>query len=126
MDRIRKIIRCMQYSLQVATEQHALSISFYFPIRYKADKKNQQSFFKNGSKQVPLGQGILQCRILFLQVFYANHMRSSSTTYLTALAFADSLYLVCACVFYSPRCITWLSTNKDPDFKVGMILKKTQ
>ena len=45
-------------------------------------------------------------------------MRSSATTYLRALAFADSMYLLCACLFYSPRPLTWLSTDRDPDFQV--------
>ncbi len=57
------------------------------------------------------------------QVFQAKHMRSSSTTYLTALAFADSLFLLSACLFYSPRPLTWLSTNQDPNFEVGTVLQ---
>ena len=55
-----------------------------------------------------------------LQVFHAKHMRSSATTYLTALAFADSMYLLCACLFYSPRPLTWLTTDRDPDFEVRL------
>ncbi len=58
------------------------------------------------------------------QVFHAKHMRSSATTYLTALAFADSLFLLTVCLFYSPRPIIWLSTNKDPNFEVRKVLRR--
>ncbi len=56
------------------------------------------------------------CNILCIAVFQVRHMRSSSTTYLTALALADTMVLVTFCLLYSPRAWIWITQGEDPDF----------
>ena len=41
---VRIHLKCMQFLLHVTAKQHAFSISFYFNIRYKADKKSATDF----------------------------------------------------------------------------------
>ncbi len=56
------------------------------------------------------------CNILCIAVFQVRHMRSSSTTYLTALSLADIMVLVTFSLLYSPRSWIWITRGEDPDF----------
>ncbi len=59
----------------------------------------------------------LICNLICVIVFAMKHMRSSSTTYLIALALADCMVLITVCLVYTPRSWIWVTTGKDPPFE---------